>query len=92
MRALRSSIFLSWRAFVLRCSRSCSARLTALAFQLSRLRRMRESLFMSTEDQKIQGQERGAEVCREIVRSANTVAQHVVGREMDFAFFRSQCS
>jgi hypothetical protein len=43
---------------------------------------------MSTEDQKIQGQERGAEVCLEIARSANAVAQHVFVRGMDFAFFR----
>jgi hypothetical protein len=92
MRALRSSIFLSWRALVLRCSRSCSARLTALAFQLSRLRRMRESLFMSAEDQKIQAHERDAEVSLDIARNVNKVAQHVVGRGMDFALFASQCS
>jgi hypothetical protein len=53
-----------------------------LAFQLSRLRRMRESLFMSAEDQKIQAHE----------RDVNKVAQHVVGRGMDFALFPSQCS
>ena len=52
-RSLRNSILLCCLALVFLNSRSCSARLVAFPFQLSRLRRMRDSLCMgnSTDSQ-----------------------------------------